>query len=131
MNRYDKMLEANEKESREKVAIAVNEINRMLGNNEIVSVVALVRNTGLSRGFFYSNERVRKALLKAKDLQGQKGVIQPQKVVFEKAMEKQMDLLVARNQRLMKENEELKEENEKMRQALNKRDLSFIKGLQM
>ena len=62
MNKYDKMLELNKRKSEEKVERAILAIRTMVLEKEKVSVPALMQKTGLSRGFFYKNETVRKEM---------------------------------------------------------------------
>ena len=56
--KYDKMVERNRAVSREKVTLAKVAIGELLRENEAVTVVSLVQKTGLSREFFYKNEKV-------------------------------------------------------------------------
>lgn len=65
MNKYDTMIACNRKMSEEKINRAVTEIRQMLTDREKVSVPKLVKRTGLSRGFFYKNETVRKEMDRA------------------------------------------------------------------
>lgn len=61
MNKYDTMIACNRKTSEEKINRAITEIRQMITEKEKVTVPKLVKRTGLSRGFFYKNETVRKA----------------------------------------------------------------------
>ena len=69
MSKYDKMLELNKRKSEEKVERAVLTIRTMVLEREKVSVPALMQKTGLSRGFFYKNETVRKEMDRALEQQ--------------------------------------------------------------
>lgn len=75
MNKYDSMIACNKKASEEKVNRAVTEIRQMLTEREKVTVPKLTKRTGLSRGFFYKNETVRKEMDRA--LEQQAGMIDP------------------------------------------------------
>ena len=77
MNKYDMMIACNRKTSEEKVNRAVTEIRQMLTDREKVTVPKLVKRTGLSRGFFYKNETVRKEMDRA--LEQQAGMIDPKR----------------------------------------------------
>ena len=55
MNKYDKMIEENQKKSKEKIELAQRTIQDMISNKERISVPKLMKKTGLSRGFFYKN----------------------------------------------------------------------------
>ena len=51
MNKYDKMIEENQKKSKEKIELAQRTIQDMISNKERISVPKLMKKTGLSRGF--------------------------------------------------------------------------------
>mgnify|MGYP000214154451 FL=1 len=53
MSKYDKMIEENQRKSKEKIELALQAIQDMLANKERISVPKLMKKTGLSRGFFY------------------------------------------------------------------------------
>ena len=55
MSKYDKMIEENQRKSKEKIELALQAIQDMLANKERISVPKLMKKTGLSRGFFYKN----------------------------------------------------------------------------
>ena len=59
MSKYDKMIEENQRKSKEKIELALQAIQDMLANKERISVPKLMKKTGLSRGFFYKNPTVR------------------------------------------------------------------------
>ena len=58
-----------------------------------VVVCSLVKKTGLSRAFFYNNEAVHAELQRAQELQEGKSFIAPQKLVINKAMDREIELL--------------------------------------
>ena len=65
MSKYDKMIEENQRKSKEKIELALQAIQDMLANKERISVPKLMKKTGLSRGFFYKNPTVRDTLNQA------------------------------------------------------------------
>ncbi|WP_455056112.1 DUF6262 family protein, partial [Merdimonas faecis] len=65
MNKYDKMIEENQKKSKEKIELAQRTIQEMISNKERISVPKLMKKTGLSRGFFYKNPIVRDTMNEA------------------------------------------------------------------
>ena len=69
MSKYDKMLEVNHKQSVEKIQRAKLTIQEMIEEEDKVTVPKLMQKTGLSRGFFYKNPEVRKAVDRALQLQ--------------------------------------------------------------
>ena len=127
MNKYDKMIEENQRKSKEKICLAQQTIHDMVTNKERITVPKLMKKTGLSRGFFYKNPTVRDLMNQA--VEEQAGMIDPRREILNMAMEKQMDLLNQKIAALTRENSELKKKNEKLQKALKKQDLNFIKNL--
>ena len=123
MSKYDKMLEINHKQSMEKIQRAKLAIQEMI---EEVTVPKLMQKTGLSRGFFYKNPEVRKAVDRA--LQLQAGMVDKRRKILDMAMDNRILQLEQQVAKLKRENETLRKENEAMRKALNKRDLNLIKN---
>lgn len=127
MNKYDKMLEENQRKSKEKICLAQQTIHDMVANKERITVPKLMKKTGLSRGFFYKNPTIRDLMNQA--IEEQAGMIDPRREILNMAMEKQIELLNQKIAALTRENSELKKKNEKLQKALKKQDLSFIKNL--
>lgn len=129
MTKYDRMVATNKATSIAKIEKAKAEIAKMLSENIQVTVGELVKRTGLSRGFFYKNEEVSKALENARDLQDGKAYSKPQKIILDKAMDKQLQILQQQIEKLKSENGSLTKKNQDLQKALNKKDLNFIKNL--
>lgn len=129
MTKFDRMVATNKATSEAKVAKAKAEISKMVAENLLVTVGDLVKRTGLSRGFFYKNEEVRQALKNARDLQDGKALTRPQKVILDKAMDKQLQVIQKELEKLKQENSSLTKKNQDLQKALNKKDLNFIKNL--
>ena len=127
MNKYDKMIEENQRKSKEKICLAQQTIHDMVTNKERITVPKLMKKTGLSRGFFYKNPTVRDLMNQA--VEEQAGMIDPRREILNMAMEKQIELLNQKIEALTRENSELKKKNEKLQKALKKQDLNFIKNL--
>ena len=127
MSKYDKMIEENQRKSKEKIELALQAIQDMLANKERISVPKLMKKTGLSRRFVYKNPTVRDTLNQA--VEQQAGMIDPRREILNMAMEKQIELLNQKVAALTRENKELKRKNEKLQKALRKQDLNFIKNL--
>ena len=127
MNKYDKMIEENQRKSKEKICLAQQTIHDMVTNKERITVPKLMKKTGLSRGFFYKNPTIRDLMNQA--IEEQAGMIDPRREILNMAMEKQIDLLNQKIAALTRENSELKKKNEKLQKALKKQDLNFIKNL--
>lgn len=129
MTKYDRMVATNKATSTAKIAKAKAEISKMVSENIQVTVGELVKRTGLSRGFFYKNEEVSRALENARDLQDGKALTKPQKVILDKAMDRQLQVLQQQIEKLKSENSSLSKKNQDLQKALNKKDLNFIKNL--
>lgn len=127
MNKYDKMIEENQRKSKEKICLAQQTIHDMVANKERITVPKLMKKTGLSRGFFYKNPTIRDLMNQA--IEEQDGMIDPRREILNMAMEKQIELLNQKVAALTRENGELKKKNEKLQKALKKQDLNFIKNL--
>ena len=122
MNKYDKMIEENQRKSKEKIYLAQQTIHDMVANKERITVPKLMKKTGLSRGFFYKNPTIRDLMNQA--IEEQAGMIDPRREIL-----KQIELLNQKVAALTRENSELKKKNEKLQKALKKQDLNFIKNL--
>ena len=127
MNKYDTMIACNKKTSEEKINRAVTEIRQMLAEEEKVTVPKLVKRTGLSRGFFYKNETVRKEMDRAPERQ--MGMINPKRYIGDIVMKNRINLLEQQIRELKREKEQVEQENERLRKALNKKDLNLLKNL--
>ena len=127
MNKYDKMIEENQRKSKEKICLAQQTIHDMVANKERITVPKLMKKTGLSRGFFYKNPTIRDLMNQA--IEEPAGMIDPRREILNMAMEKQIELLNQKVAALTRENGELKKKNEKLQKALKKQDLNFIKNL--
>ena len=122
-----KMIEENQRKSKEKICLAQQTIHDMVANKERITVPKLMKKTGLSRGFFYKNPTIRDLMNQA--IEEQAGMIDPRREILNMAMEKQIELLNQKVAALTRENGELKKKNEKLQKALKKQDLNFIKNL--
>ena len=127
MNKYDKMIEENQRKRKKKICLAQQTIHDMVTNKERITVPKLMKKTGLSRGFFYKNPTIRDLMNQA--IEEQAGMIDPRREILNMAMEKQIELLNQKIEALTRENSELKKKNEKLQKALKKQDLNFIKNL--
>ena len=93
MEKHNNMVQLNKERSQAKIDKAMKAIHKMLNNDEQVVVCTLVKKTGLSRAFFYNNEAVHAELKRAQELQEGKNFISPQKIVINKAMDREIELL--------------------------------------
>ena len=110
----------------EKIQRAKLAIQERIEEEDKVTVPKLMQKTGLSRGFFYKNQEVRKAVDHA--LQLQAGMVDKRRKILDMAMDSRILQLEQQVAKLKRENETLRKENEAMRKALNKRDLNLIKN---
>ena len=127
MSKYDQMITSNRERSDGKITAAKTAILKLMDDGERVSVPKLIQMTGLSRGFFYKNTEVRKAIDDA--MERQAGAIDPRRNILDQAMDSRIVLLQQQLSKLQSENETLKKENQKLHKALNKKNLNFISSL--
>ena len=127
MMKYVSMIACNKKASEEKVNRAVTEIRQMLTEREKVTVPKLTKRTGLSRGFFYKNETVRKEMDRA--LEQQAGMIDPKRYIGDIVLKNRINVLEEQIRELKREKEQMEKENVRLRKALNKKDLNVLKTL--
>ena len=133
--KYDKMIEITQAESRRKMEVAKKAISGMLDNMERITVAELVKRTGLSRGFFYKNQMVRRELDDA--IHRQEAIFKNQHpVIMDKELENTMvdlklELLRAKtqNEELVKSNEQLRQQVEKLQKQLGRKEISLLKRL--
>ena len=119
MSKYSKMVESNQKASKEKIDYAIWTIKEMLEKEEQLLVCDLVRKTGLSRAFFYNNPVVSKFLNEERQQQEGK-VFHQKKVILDYALERQNELIKIEYE---------KSQKEKLKKALKRKEVAFIKGL--
>lgn len=129
MEQYEKMLEKNRKQNATKVDMALKCMRAMNSNDEQVSVSELVKKTGLSRTFFYNNKIVRSELEKIKKSQKHKNFTKKQKVVFDKALTKELELLKRKLREKDSVIDNLKRENEKLKKIAKAKELTILKEL--
>lgn len=109
---------------------------------ERITVAELVKRTGLSRGFFYKNQMVRRELDDA--IHRQEAIFKNQHpVIMDRQLENSMvdlklELLKAQtkneklseqNQELQKKNKQLQQEVEKLNKRLSRKEVSVLKKL--
>lgn len=121
------MIEVCHEQSVRKMRIAKKEIEKMLESSEKITVTALVRKTGFSKGFFYRNDEMRRLVNEA--MHQQSVTYNPKQVIIDMAMEErlvntkiavqklkaQIRELEKRNEELQHELEEIKKENAKLK----------------
>ena len=104
MEKHEHMVYQNKIKNQAKVEKAIKAIHKLLREEQQVVVCTLVKCTGLSRAFFYNNEIVHNELIKAQSLQEGKAFVAPQRVVINKAMDKEITFL---KQKLAEKEEEI------------------------
>lgn len=85
MAKYDKMVEKIKEQSREKQELAIRTLENMYKKKEAVTVSELVKRTGLSRNFFYSNDAVYQQLIAIRTKQKTQRLRFPKHEEIEKA----------------------------------------------
>ena len=129
MEKHENMVIRNRQISQAKVEKAIDAMHKMCSNDEQVVVCTLVKKTGLSRAFFYNNEAVHSELIRLQELQEGKSFVAPQKVVINKAMDKEIDFLkkklAGKDAIIAKQNAEI----QKLKKAAQANIVSTLKEL--
>lgn len=135
--KYDKMVAVNKAESEKKIELAIQAIEDMSSKIGYISVAELVKQTGLSRGFFYKNKIVRERLdqvsenvdilvkgiylREGDDIQGLRKKL--------KQLDGENNRLKLKIQDLQRQNEELQREMEKYHKRADKKEMDILKKL--
>ena len=133
--KYDKMVAITQAESQRKMNIAKNTISDMLKNMERITVAELVKRTGLSRGFFYKNELIRREMDDA--IHRQEAIFMDRKLensVIDLRIEllkvkAENEKLSEQNQDLIRKNEQLCQQVDKLQKQVGKKQISLLKRL--
>ena len=135
--KYDKMVAANKAESEKKIELAIQAIDDMRSKIGYISVTELVKQTGLSRGFFYKNKIVRERLDQVSENVDilVKGIYLREGDDIQE-LRKKLKLLDGENsklklkiQDLQRQNEELQREMEKYHKRADKKEMAILKKL--
>ena len=129
MKSYEKMVAVNRQTSERKELIAIEAMRKKYESQEQVSVVALVKETGLSRGFFYKNERVRTELRRLQKLQAGMDFTATRKVVLDKAIVLRIKELEAENRLLKMKIADLLDKNNKLEKVAQKKKEDYFNEL--
>lgn len=140
--KYDKMVEITQAESQKKMNIAKNTISNMLKNMERITVAELVKRTGLSRGFFYKNELIRRemddAIHRQEAIFKNKHPVAMDRKLENSVIDLKIELLRVKtengklskqNQELLQKNEQLCQQMDKLRKQIGKKEISLLKRL--
>lgn len=129
MKSYEKMVEVNRIRSERMENTAIEAMRKKYESQEQVSIVALVEETGLSRGFFYKNERVRTELRRLQKLQAEMDFTVTRKVVLDKAIVLRIKELEAENRLLKMEIADLLDKNNKLEKVAQKKKEDYFNEL--
>lgn len=129
MKSYEKMVAVNRQTSERKELIAIEAMRKKYESQEQVSVVALEKETGLSRGFFYKNERVRTELRRLQKLQAGMDFTATRKVVLDKAIVLRIKELEAENRLLKMKIADLLDKNNKLEKVAQRKKEDYFNEL--
>ena len=124
--KYDKMVAITQAESQRKMNIAKNTISDMLKNMERITVAELVKRTGLSRGFFYKNELIRRemddAIHRQEAIFKNRNPVTMDRKLENSVIDLRIELLKAKaeNEKLSEQNQDLILKNEQLCQLVDK-----------
>lgn len=118
--KYDKIVAINKEKSKKKANIAITQIQKMLENQERITVEVLRKRTGFSKSFFYRNQEVWRVLENARSKQQ----MPCNSMEIIRAIEAEDEIINLRIQitKLKSLRQKLLEENKRLRQEL--RELS-------
>lgn len=118
--KYDKIVAINKEKSKKKANIAITQIQKMLENQERITVEVLRKRTGFSKSFFYRNQEVWRVLENARSKQQ----MPCNSIEVIRAIEAEDEIINLRIQitKLKSLRQKLLEENKRLRQEL--RELS-------
>lgn len=118
--KYDKIVAISKEKSKKKANIAITQIQKMLENQERITVEVLRKRTGSSKSFFYRNQEVWRVLENARSKQQMP--CNSMEVI--RAIEAEDEIINLRIQitKLKSLRQKLLEENKRLRQEL--RELS-------
>ena len=116
--KYEKMVALKLQAQKENEASAIKSINYMLESDKLISVNELTKLTGLSRSYFYKNEKVSATLKKAIAKQKGSRNLFSKNEAFNLAAAKQNDVLEQQLIRLREKYATLKAENQYLRDLL-------------
>ena len=116
MKNYEKVVKHQKKIRKENEEKAITAINRLYDNKKSVTVKELVEMTGLSRSYFYKNEKVKEILRKVLDLQNGDNSLMPKNEVFNLAVAKSNEVLERQIMILENRCRELEKENHRLKQ---------------
>lgn len=116
--KYGKMVALKLQAQKENEASAIKSINYMLESDKLISVKELTKLTGLSRSYFYKNEKVSATLKKAIAKQKGSRDLFSKNEAFNIAAAKQNDVLENQLKRMREKYAALKAENQYLRDLL-------------
>lgn len=116
--KYEKMVALKLQAQKENEASAIKSINYMLESDKLISVNELTKLTGLSRSYFYKNEKVSATLKKAIAKQNGSRDLFSKNEAFNIAAAKQNDVLENQLKRMREKYAALKAENQYLRDLL-------------
>lgn len=116
MKNYEKVVEHQKKIRKENEKKAIAAINHLYDNRKLVMVKELVEVTGLSRSYFYKNEKVNEVLRKVLALQNGDNSLLPKNEVFNLAVAKSNEVLERQIRILENRCRELENENRSLKQ---------------
>lgn len=125
MANYSNMVNARKQVSEDLTNLALQVINEMLADGEVVSISTLIKRTGCSRDFFYKNKIVNEVLRAAQEQQTGKVFVSKQKVVLDNALKEENRLLREKIKKIESERDHFK----KLYEKKNSNEFDYINNL--
>lgn len=129
MNKYERMVEVNRLRSERMENTAIEAIRKKYEAQEQLRIATLVEETGLSRAFFYKNERVCTEFRRLQKLQGKIDLPKTRKVVLDKAIVLRIKELEAENRLLKMEIADLLDKNNKLEKVAQRKKEDYFNEL--
>ena len=101
----------------------------MVEEHDPVSISELMKRTGCSRTFFYTNEDVRKTYYNARSFQKGDSFSAKRNDAWEKTLKLKVKILEKENKALLEQIEKLHSENNELRKRVDQSARDFIKAL--
>ena len=122
--KYDKIVAISKEKSKKKANIAITQIQKMLENQERITVEVLRKRTGFSKSFFYRNQEVWRVLENARSkqqmpcnsMEGIRAIEAEDEIIN---LRIQITKLKSLRQKLLEENKRLRQELRELSQMSN------------
>lgn len=128
----DKIVELAAEKSKKRHREVINTINKMIKHGDKVSFYSVVKETGASKSYLYTNDEIRSLIelarnqaVKPRSIKGNKVIIDAQKRKIEELTARIKELEDNYGEGLMSKYEKILEENKKLKHQIKNSTYSF------